>query len=283
MVCVPRPRVRLLALCALMCIALSSPQATLAQQRTPSPSGKELWKTYPLHKAPRQGSGAARGTARPPASSARAQGVRRAGVRSGGDARPALTGIRILAVLVGPGVLVLLWLARRPRKVRSERAPAQDEPDLGASTTATAPGIRFAPAVDAPGAHIASPPDPHRAWTAEIQWCPTGDDSRFCVVAQCPPDDAGRVVAESRALEWPPADVTSVEAVRAAVQRLAELMISAGWQPLQPGDAWYAQRFAWTPVEAPQHQRRISHGPSSRAAAAAAESTAGRGASRSRS
>jgi hypothetical protein len=265
---------------ACVCMALSSPQVTPAQERTPTPSGQELWKTYPLHPTPSP----ARGPAHARTSGGGSQASGRAGARSGGDERDGLIGIRMAAAIVaGLGVLVLIWIARRPRRVRSDRVPARDELDPGTSPTAPTAGMAPGPDVDAPGAHIAAPPDPYRAWTAEIQWCPTGDDPRFRVVAQSPPEHARRVVAESRRLEWPPADVRSVEAVAAAVDRLGELVIAAGWRPLERGEAWYAKRFAWTPVEAPPHQSRLSPGPPSRTAPGPPKSPQVRSPSRGRS
>jgi hypothetical protein len=88
-------------ICVLSCVVLSSSPAA-AQQRTPTPSGKRLWHTYPLHPKPRNHVAPA-ATAPPPA---------RAGApahqSSGGPA-----GVRLLIAALAPGVLVLVWLRRR--------------------------------------------------------------------------------------------------------------------------------------------------------------------------
>ena len=215
---------RSVGLCVFACVALLSPQAALAQQRTPTPSGDELWRTYPLHTTPRHDTEPTGETSPSPASSGGRPGSGQPGARSRGDGRDGSISLRWVVALVVPGLLALLWIVRLGRKVPSHTPAAS-------------------------GAHTAVPPDPHRAWTAEIQWSRTGDDSRFRVVARGAQDDAGSVVAESSPLHWPPADVTAVAAVSAAADELAESLIAAGWQPLPRSGAWYARRFVWTPAQ----------------------------------
>jgi hypothetical protein len=55
-------------------------------------------------------------------------------------------------------------------------------------------------------------------------------------------------VAESPPLEWPPTGAAAVQALADAVDKLEALLLTAGWKALQPGDSWYAQRFAWEPL-----------------------------------
>jgi hypothetical protein len=84
----------------LVWLVLSSPAA--AQQHTPTPSGKELWQTYPLHPKPRNHV----------APAATASPATRAGAPAHQDAGGP-TGVRLVVAALAPGVLVLLWLRRR--------------------------------------------------------------------------------------------------------------------------------------------------------------------------
>jgi hypothetical protein len=96
-------------------------------------------------------------------------------------------------------------------------------------------------------ATVAWPPDPLREWTAEIEWRPSAGGARFCASART--GKAGAVIlAESPALQWPPSDPASVQALTDAAESLAATLAAAGWSPLPPGSAWYAKRFAWTPL-----------------------------------
>jgi hypothetical protein len=94
------------------------------------------------------------------------------------------------------------------------------------------------------------PPDPRREWTAEVEWRPTGRDTRFRALARRPDGGAAVAVAESPQLEWPPSDARSVEALTEAADALATTLEASGWKPLRPGGAWYAKRFRWDPVTA---------------------------------
>ena len=53
------------------------------------------------------------------------------------------------------------------------------------------------------------------------------------------------VIARSSRFEWPPAGAEAVSAMTAAVEALEIRVLAAEWQPLPPGDAWYARRFSW--------------------------------------
>jgi hypothetical protein len=91
----------------------------------------------------------------------------------------------------------------------------------------------------------AAPPDPGRAWTAEVYWRQTGDDARFFVIARPVGSEGATTIAESRPLAWPPMDSASVQALADAARDLHSALASAGWRALPPGRAWYAKRFAW--------------------------------------
>jgi hypothetical protein len=95
------------------------------------------------------------------------------------------------------------------------------------------------------------PPDPAQAWTAELEWREEGDGPRFCVTAR--PDGGGPDVriAVSAPIEWPPPDAVAVQRLRRTVARMEAAVHEAGWTPLPAGEAWYAKRFAWTPVAEP--------------------------------
>jgi hypothetical protein len=197
---------------SLLLIALALPLATAsAQERSPTPSAKELWKSYPLQTSPTPQAPAAQPARSTPAPPARAQ--------SGAPLVPLL----LLGVGLGLAAAALPELRRRRRPAASPRS--EPEPARPRATIA--------------------PPDPHRAWTAVIEWHET------CFrVATRPPGEHGRVLAESGPLAWPPADPAAVQALREAAQQLEAALISAGWRALPPGREWYAKRFAWEPVGA---------------------------------
>jgi hypothetical protein len=93
------------------------------------------------------------------------------------------------------------------------------------------------------------PPEPSCRWTAEIVWHERGRASTFAVVAHSFGAAPDVVVAESGPLEWPPTSAASVQALSDATRELEEGLGATGWQPLAPGSAWYARRFAWEPVD----------------------------------
>jgi hypothetical protein len=199
-------------LASLLLIALALPLATAsAQERSPTPSAQELWKSYPLQTSPTPQAPVAqpaRSTAAPPV---RAQ----AGVP--------LVSLLLLGVGLGLAAAAVPELRRRRRPAatpRSEPEPAR------------------------PRATIA-PPNPHRVWTAAIEW----HETCFRVTTR-PPGEHGRVLAESGPLAWPPADPAAVQALSEAAQQLEAALISAGWRALPPGREWYAKRFAWEPAGA---------------------------------
>jgi 4-amino-4-deoxy-L-arabinose transferase-like glycosyltransferase len=98
---------------------------------------------------------------------------------------------------------------------------------------------------------FALPPDPTRAWTAEIEWHAEGE-SRFCAVARATGAEETTAVAESP-VPWPPINAASVQALADRVEDLAADLVACGWRALPTGSAWYARRFAWDPVAEPPH------------------------------
>ena len=133
------------------------------------------------------------------------------------------------------------------------RPPAASEEPVTRVAAASPEGHPSPVTPPAPGAPAGSPPDRRLAWTAEIEWRDSGDESRFCVVAR----GAGTVMlAQSEPQEWPPTGPTAVNAMKEAAERLAAMLADAGWNELEPGESWYSKRFAWEPVaaEAPVKQ-----------------------------
>jgi hypothetical protein len=97
----------------------------------------------------------------------------------------------------------------------------------------------------------AAPPSPEASWTAEIAWENAEGRARFTAIAHADEDGASTVVAASEWLDWPP-ERDGVRAMADSVAALAARLLDAGWTIDGAGTAWYARRFAWTPVrEAP--------------------------------
>ena len=177
---------------SLLLIAVVLPLATAsAQERSPTPSAKELWKSYPLQTSPTPQAPTAQPARSTPAPPARAQG------------RAPLVPLLLLGVGLGLAAAAVPELRRRRRPAATP--PPESEPAR-------------------PRAAIA-PPNPHRAWTAVIEW----HETCFRVTTR-PPGEYGRVLAESGPLAWPPADPAAVQALseaaaatrgRAALRRLA--------------------------------------------------------------
>jgi hypothetical protein len=81
-------------------------------------------------------------------------------------------------------------------------------------------------------------------WDSDIRWDQELQSSCFYAVASPPHDDVERVVAESFEVEWPPTSDAGVHALVDAVDELDRSMVAVGWRPIEPGDAWYARRYA---------------------------------------
>jgi hypothetical protein len=210
---------------ALLLIALALPLATAsAQERTPTPSAKELWNSYPLQTSPTPQAPAAQPARSTPVPPPRAQG--------GAPLVPLL----LLGVALGLAAAAAPELRRR-RRAAATATPAP-EPDPARPRGAI------------------EPPNPHRAWTAAIEW----HETCFRVTTR-PPGEHGRVLAESEPLAWPPADPAAVQALREAMERLEAALLSAGWRALPPGREWYAKRFAWEPAGARRPARPRGRAP----------------------
>jgi hypothetical protein len=200
-----RRRVRRgLAASALAC-ALTPAAALAAAHPTPTPSAKELWRTYPLQATP-----APSAAAQSPAAAPAQRELHRAS-GGGGSIAP------VLAVAACALAGAALWTRRRgtPR-----------EPVARAATAA------------------GTPPDPELAWTAEIGWSANGGRAAFLVTAERP-GRAPETLAATSPVPWPPPDAGAIESVSAAVATLADDLLRAGWRELPAGETWYARRFAW--------------------------------------
>jgi hypothetical protein len=92
------------------------------------------------------------------------------------------------------------------------------------------------------------PPDADGTWIAEIIWRQAGDEGRFCVLAHDQRGGGTTVISRSEALDWPPTDADAVRALVDAADTLTEALVSAGWNPAEPGAAWYERRFEWAPA-----------------------------------
>jgi hypothetical protein len=150
--------------------------------------------------------------------------------------------LALLGVLLALGILTLPELRRRR---------AQDD--------APPPPLPLPPATPYPRIRALAPPDPHRAWTAAIEWHEAGAQGSFRVRVRRRPADPGSVLAESPPLAWPPADPATVQALSDAAGQLEAALLASGWSGLAPGDEWYSKRFAWEPAGARRHAR--SRGP----------------------
>jgi hypothetical protein len=237
---------------------MTVPPVAVAQDGTPTPSARELWKTYPLRQEP-----AARKAREHPATGASG---RRASARSsapaGGDAPLPLLGTAAALAALG-GALVL----RRRRASRRSGAPADlGMPLLAVAVTTAAMPPRRRPATrltaltgdtgengrERPGSEEAlRPPESAQPWVAELEWRDERGGPRFWIVAHPAGGGPEVRIASSEPIEWPPPDAVAVQRLRGAVARMEAGMRSAGWTPLPPGEAWYSKRFAWTPVAEP--------------------------------
>lgn len=287
----PERQARLRAAVALIAgVALAVPPVAAAADATPTPSAKELWRTYPLHATPDPG--------QPAAAQAKPQPGKSDTTGSGGTS--------IVPVLLIAGALVagtgLFGFSRRARRRRTTDpghptrhatargangivpprvpdppppAPPPHAPDPPPAREQEQERVRAGegaatrrPLPQAPRGTRSNlrPPDPKAPWTAEIAWHEAEDRASFRVEARTvngPPVP----IAKSRPLEWPPSDARAVEALTRTAERLTAALLASGWQQLPDGDAWYAKRFAWnataesrpprpTPRPAPRPRRQ---------------------------
>lgn len=241
-----------------------APPIAAADDRTPTPSAKELWQTYPLQPDTETATATPTPTAREQRQSAPSPPA-----GDGGPLVPLLASAGALLALAG--ALVMRRRAGHGRSVLSRAPAALTGPALlTAAATASLPeGKRRSPRLfalaegpsrgDAEPATRAPirPPDPERAWTVELEWRDEGDGPRFCALAQ---PDGGRArvaIFSSEPLEWPPADAEAVERLRRTVARMEAVLQASGWTPLPPGPSWYSKRFAWSPVTQRVSPRRF--------------------------
>jgi hypothetical protein len=256
--------------------AVTLPPAAAAQQRssTPTPSARELWKSYPLQEgaetpAPTED----RAAPATPTPAATQKSVRLAGSRSrpdtGGGAPVVLLGLAAALTALGAGLLI-----------RRRRGPGLAMPLLTAAATTAALSERPRPArlttlagtsrgnggpppeQDAGWrAQDLHPPDPALPWTAELEWHGETEGPRFCVTARSAESGQEALIALSEPIEWPPADAAAVQRLRRSVARIEAAVRSAGWTPLPSGEAWYSKRFAWAPVAPPAPAREPAPAP----------------------
>ena len=241
---------RSLHLLTLAILLLSVAAPARAQEHTPTPSARELWRDYPLAQerpAPRSSEKPAR------AGSA----TRTAAATDAADPDSVRVALLVAAALAAAGAGAVLLVRRRRGRSEAFAVPLATAPRLAlagpradsdrllfsrASHDRPQRAARSEPPEQTPGVR---PPDPDRSWTAEIQWARSGDSARFCVVAR---DEQGRtesVIARSEPFDWPPEGTDAVQALVGAADALAEALTLAGWRPLSPGEAWYAKRFEW--------------------------------------
>ena len=153
-----------------------------------------------------------------------------------------------------PALVPPLWRHGAGRFARTTPAPNGPAPVITLAASSSDPAEPTAGG---------EPPDPARAWTAEIEWSEGQADGVFRVVAR-PAEGAGAAtIAESARHPWPPKGPESVERLRQAANELEASVLAAGWKPLAPGHAWYAKRFAWTaaPAQPSLATGRFQRGP----------------------
>lgn len=224
---------------------VSAVVAAPAGARERHPSAEELWRQYPLGTA--QPAGAA--TAAPAPSRTPTRRVAAAAERDGGGVDAAWFVAAALVALAG----VPAWMLFGPIGRRRE---APTGPPAGAEQ---APERRSAQLL----------PQPDEEWTAEIVWQRRGAEGTFAVLARHG-TGAPRTLAQTAPLEWPPPDAGAVQAMTDAAQALEVSMLDDGWEPLEPGEGWYAKRFARRqPSAAPT--RSVEHTSEDRRAADAAD------------
>lgn len=256
------------ALCLLASLALLPLQAA-AQERSKPPAPERLWRAYPLDPT---GSRSARLVAASPP--ARAQPDRRpvAVARPDSDGGAPVVVLALLALFAAGATMTFLGIRRRrkpepaaatvllaPRRVgtapvlpplwrgRSGRFPRADPRPAIATAASNRGPASGGPSQLRPVASVtrASPPDPTRAWTAEIEWDQSDAEGIFRAVARPAEGPGEATLAKSARLEWPPEGPASVKRLRQAAEQLGASLLAAGWEPLPSGRSWYAMRFAW--------------------------------------
>jgi hypothetical protein len=163
-------------------------------------------------------------------------------------------------------VAVLLAVAAVPGwMLFARRAPEEPagEPQPGSAPRPEGAGPAALRAPERPRTGRLGPPSQGHESTAEITWRRSGAECRFSVTAVPARGGAHRTLAETAALEWPPAGPSGVQAMTDAVEALERSLLADGWRPLPPGDAWYAKRFASPPMtQSPARSRERAGSPS---------------------
>jgi len=231
------------ALIAAVCAAWSSGTA-LAADPAPTPSGEHLRDTYPL-KTDSPKSRLPAPAATRPASDRKPVPA----VKQKADFTPLLTLVVLLAIGAASlcGVAWHIWrhLRRDGPESATSAPPEPESANEGSNRRRPRAGRRFEPRR---WALTGAPPDPAREWTAEVAWRNADGRSRFVVGAR-PGDEAEVAILTSDAIEWPPRGGEGIAALERVVRELEAQLLEAGWTALEPGQAWYAKRFAWAPRE----------------------------------
>jgi hypothetical protein len=230
---------------AAICAACSTGTA-LAADPASTPSGEVLRHTYPLKTDAPKTQLPATAPARPVSDRTPVPAV-----KQNADVTPVLTLVVLLAIGAASllGVAWHIWRHFRrdgPESAGSAAPPEPDASNEASNRRRPRAGRRFEPGL---WAMTGSPPDPAREWTAEIAWRNTDGRSRF-VVGASPGDEAEVAILTSDAIEWPPRGAEGVAALEGVVSGLEAQMLEAGWTAVEPGNAWFAKRFAWAPREA---------------------------------
>jgi hypothetical protein len=234
------------AVCLLVAAGLAGPAVAVARDSDRAQPPRDLWEAYPLRQAP----AAPAGSGATDRAKAPSDEVERLAVAS------------VFALIAGGFATWLVTL--RWRRARGAASAAPPDTPLGHSTSpelwvhsADAPTADLAappppvrPDAETPALPAGSPapPEPDRAWAAEIGWHLVDGESQFIVAAR--PVDGGAepiTLGASSLLEWPPRGARSVQALTDAVKALESTLVAAGWTPVPRGSAWYAKRFTWQP------------------------------------
>jgi hypothetical protein len=260
-------------------LALAAPASALAQQNRGAPSASELWRQYPLGpKRPTTSQTATPSTV--PRRTTTSNASQSSSSGGGGSNKAALAGLTVLTLailtLAATGGWATLYTLRRKRARAAGQAavapaapppapsaprnrrflklvadPAQEEE----TPMPKSPEPEPEPAAEAPAPALPPPlvpPDPDAPWTAEIAWAQGEGRCRFYAVAAARDGGEPAPIVRSSWMGWPPDEHTPVTALADAVAALERELVAAGWTPLEPGSAWYAKRFAWTPVADPE-------------------------------
>jgi hypothetical protein len=258
-------------------LALGAPASALAQENGSAPSASELWRQYPLGpKRPTTSQTATPSTV--PRRTTTSNASQSSSSDGGGSNKAALAGLTVLTLailtLAATGGWATLYTLRRKRERAAGQAavapavpppapsaprnrrflelvadPAQEEETPMPKSPEPEPAAE-APAPAPPPPLV--PPDPDAPWTAEIAWAQGEGRCRFYAVAAARDGGEPVPIVRSSWMGWPPDEHTPVTALADAVAALERELVAAGWTALEPGSAWYAKRFAWTPVAEPE-------------------------------